>query len=577
MGRRIACIALPDIRLEIARECGPHSPLAVIVARSGGVVQTERDVFGSTRIDVVSREAGEFGVSAGQTVAAARAKCAQLRVRVIPNATVHMTLARIAEAMLALGPATAFDVDRDVVWVEIGGCAHLHGGEVELARALGAGVSALGHACRIAVADGPRVAAAVARFSTRHSASDPRSKHEDPLVVPEGKGALAVHSLPIAALALDDDVTAWLADLGLFTCGDLQKLPRRALGMRLGKRVHDVMQFLDGRDHAPLEAWRPPEVPEERIELEWGAYSTETITFFLKTLCDRLAARLQGRALAAASLELLLALDRALLCDPPARAAHGIMEHNSDAARGNARKRVFEVGSAAGAKEGAASDLSKADQLPAEPDTCRHRLVLSVVLPSPLDRASDLLSIVRARLEGCSLPAPVLALTLRAPALARTTARTLDLFEPEPKAHRVLPRLVAELSAELGEGVVGTLALVDTWSPAERTRLMPLDDTSLNHHAETHLAEAEETRGLSESKSFLVTSALEPSRLIHAAPIAHEALSRGQLLARLEAVQWWRQPVQRRDLFAAWIDGALAWLELSAHRGACPLLRGWID
>jgi len=540
MGRRIACIALPDIRLEIARESEPQPVLAVIVARAGGAVQTDRDVLGNTRIDVVSHEAGAFGVRPGQTVAAARAKCAALRVRVVPNATVQTTLARVAEAMLAFGPTTAFDAALDVVWVDVGGCAHLHGGDIELAQALGATVRSMGHACRVAVADGPRVASAVARFSTRPKVHVASSIPEEPVVVPEGQGAFAVRSLPIAALALDDDVSAWLEDLGLSTCGDLQKLPRKALGMRLGERAHDVMQLLDGRDLAPLEAWRPPEVPEERVELEWGAHATESLAFVLKILCDRLAARLYGRALAAARLELVLALDRALLPSPSVRAG----------------------------------------PLPAETEPCPHRLVLPIILPSPIARAADLLSIVRVRLEGCSLPAPVLAVTLRAPDLARAPGRTLDLLSPEPKAHRALPRLVAELSAELGEGVVGTLELVDTWSPVERTRLMPLKKIFLSSDAWAELSTA---------KSFLVTSALEPSRLIHATPVAPAVLTGEQRvariphiahiahIARIEAVEWWRHPSPRRDLLAAWIDGALAWLELSAHPGACPLLRGWID
>jgi hypothetical protein len=257
-------------------------------------------------------------------------------------------------------------------------------------------------------------------------------------------------------------------------------------------------------------------------------------------LCDRLAVRLHGRALAAARLELELALDRALLGVP-----------------------------AAGA-----------DASPAEYETRGHHQVLSMELPSPIARAPDLLSIVRARLEGCLLSAPVVAVTLRAPNLARAPVRTLDLLTPEPKADRELPRLVAELSAELGEGVVGVLALVDTWSPAERTRLKPLEGTSMNRdHAES---------GVSAANHFLVTTALEPSRLIHAAAVPRATLDGGQHLARFEAVEWWRQPVQCRDLFAAWIaidaagrgdkrDGALAWLELSAYPGACPLLRGWID
>ena len=72
------------------------------------------------------------------------------------------------------------------------------------------------------------------------------------------------------------------------------------------------MQLLDGEDRAPLAGWRPPEVPEERVELEWGAGSVEALAFVLKTLCDRLAARLHGRAVARAPRARARARSRAL-------------------------------------------------------------------------------------------------------------------------------------------------------------------------------------------------------------------------------------------------------------------------
>src|SRR5260221_2832360 len=187
--RRVACIALPDIRVEIAQEreerSSASSLLAVVIARPGEAVKTERDVLGYTRLDVVSREARALGVRAGQTVAAARAKCAGLRVRVVAESAVRAALERVAEAALAFGPAVAFDVAENVVWVEIGGCAHLHGGERELARALDACVRALGHVCRVAVADGPRIASAVARLAPVGHPSSPAL----PLLVPARNGA----------------------------------------------------------------------------------------------------------------------------------------------------------------------------------------------------------------------------------------------------------------------------------------------------------------------------------------------------------------------------------------------------
>jgi protein ImuB len=316
--------------------------------------------------------------------------------------------------------------------------------------------------------------------------------------------------LPVAVLALDDDVHVWLRDLGLHRCGDLQKLPRRSLGVRLGARAHDVMLLLDGEDRAPLDPWRPPEVPEERVELEWGASSVEAIAFVVKTLCDRLAARLEGRGVAAARVELLLGLDRALCEGRP------------------------------------------------------HLSSLEVVLPVPLARASDLLAVVRARLEHHVVAAPVLAATLRATELARAEGRNLELLSPEPRADRALPRLVAELSAELGPSRIGVLALVDTWVPDERTRLVRFGSPT------------EHTRVPG------VTSALEPTRLVPSRTVPRDAFVPVRPLARIEAVEWWRRAPRRRDLLAAWTSSksseperALAWVELRDDGEAS--IRGWVD
>jgi protein ImuB len=568
--RRVACIALPQIRIEIAREdenvpLAQASPpegrglspspreresdakssakdlalLAVVIARPGGSVGTSRDILGNTRLDVVSREARASGVRAGQTVAAARAKCATLRVRVVAESAVRAGLARVAEVALAFGPSTSFDVATDVVWVEIGGCAHLHGGEGEFVQALEGRVRALGHACRVSIADGPRIAAAIARFGMVARPGRPRAASREcaTLIVPEGKGAEAMRALPVEALGMggeDESLAVWFRDLGLRTCGDLQDLPRRSLGTRLGGRTKDVMHLLGGEDRAPLDAWRPPEVPEERAELEWGASSVEALAFVTKALCDRLAARLEGRAMAAARVGLVLDLDRALL------------------------------------GEGASPSLG-----------------IDVTLPVPIVRAADLLAVIRTRLERLELPAPVLAVTLRALELSTSRPHALDLLAPEPKAERTLTPLVAELTADLGPACVGTLALADSWSPDERTRLMPFGAKSSDP---PHVSV-----GAADVPFSLVTSAIEPSRLVHSSrPISRplDSFEEPTLLARLEAVEWWRRRSTRRDFYAAWDGAGLAWVEVrsaetprafAGEEGAGEAgmkeswIRGWID
>jgi hypothetical protein len=204
-----------------------------------------------------------------------------------------------------------------------------------------------------------------------------------------------------------------------------------------------------------------------------------------------------------------------------------------------------------------------------------HVSALPIVLPSPIGRADDLLAVVRGRLERCSLKAPVVALTLRASELARTSPRTLDMLAPEPKADRVLSRLVAELAAEFGGECVGTIALVDTWTSDERTRFCPFGAAR------------------APTRSCLVTSTIEPSRLIRPARVvAKEVLDGAWHIARFEAVAWWLQGIERRDLFTAWSTawphaptasnttskngGALAWLELRASTNEVRLC-GWVD
>jgi protein ImuB len=509
--RRIACIALTQLRIEIARG-SDGSPLAVVVSRPRGSVKTERDVIGNTRLDVVCVKAKRAGVRAGQTVAAARAKCSELRVKVVGEQAVDGALVRVAESMLAFGPVVSFDSTDDVVWVDVGGCAHLHGDEEGLARAMEASVVRQGHACRVAFADGPRIASAVARWGSRGAGHT-----GGPFVVPEGKGGAAMRVLPIAALGFDEETRGWLTDLGLRTCGDLQKLPRRALGNRLATtrprpRAHDVMQLLDGDDGAPLVPWRPAAAPEESIELEWGAHSVEALTFVMHTLCDRLATRLEGRAVATGRLEVDLGLDRALCAGLPPSSS------------------------------------------------------IAIVVPAPVARAGDLFAVVGARLERHTLAAPVLRASLRASDLVARVGRTSDMLSPEPKAERTLPPLVAELAAELGMDRIGTLELVDTWRPSRRTRLLPFD---------LRLQGRSNDRARRASFHPLETSALEPSRLLlrPGSRVPREELFEPVLLARVEAIEWWRRSAPRRDVVAAWWSGALGWFEV----GEDVELRGWVD
>jgi hypothetical protein len=220
-----------------------------------------------------------------------------------------------------------------------------------------------------------------------------------------------------------------------------------------------------------------------------------------------------------------------------------------------------------------------------------NRSVLGLKLPTALAAADDLLRVLRARIESYVIPAPILAVTLVARELVASEGETLDLLEPEAKALLSLPRLSAELVAELGEDRVGTLALADAWLPEERVRLVPITFP---------LAKAKPL-----AHARFLSGAPEPSRMLAVGLPFRERQSL-RLLEKIEAVAWWkhgdgtsaatggsaavlstaRRPLPRRgpnvwmakQWFAAWASecSAMAWIEVDEGTGE-SCLRGWMD
>jgi protein ImuB len=289
------------------------------------------------------------------------------------------------------------------------------------------------------------------------------------------------------------------------------------------------MSLASGDDRAPLAPYVPPEVPEESTELEYGIEGTEALTFVAKTLTDRLAARLQGRAVAAGRIELDLRLDAAML--------------------------------------------------PAVADRAKACIAVAVDLPAPLSLATDLLAALRPKIERLVLEAPVLEASLRAPVLVHKRAVALSLFEPEPKAERALPRLVAELVSDLGPDAVSALVLGDSWLPEERSRLVPFDISP----------KGASPRPKAKKRRHMLSSVPEPTRLLpEPRVIPRPGVHVLRHLSRVECVEWWKyvpsacpsgtKPMQRRavDYVQAWTDEGAAWIEIDRTSGTMRV-RGWFD
>lgn len=576
---RIAAVSLPNLRVEVVRAAASASseqaargaaiPLGIVVAAPP---MTEAKLLGNTRLDVVSPEARVLGVRPGQTIAQARARASNLAVRVVRPEAVRGELARLAEVALAFGATVAFSeagaiapasrkakapsglASHDVLWVDVTGCAHLHAlpghdGEAVLGARLARVLEGLGHTCAVAIADGPRVAAilaaAAADARAAHAAAAKRKSHrahhddgEAPIiVVPPGKNAVALAPLPTSVLPLAEGDVRWLHTIGVRTVAELRALPRAALAARLGAQAPVVLTLAEGDDRAPLDPYSPPEIPEEEATLEYGVEGADALTFVTKALTDRLAVRLASRAVAAARLELDLAIDVALL---------------PEAERGSRVQR------------------------------------LALDLPVPLSSASDLLAALRPKIERFVLRAPVLGAKLRAPALVHKPQAALALFEAQPKAERALPRLVAELASDLGEEAVGRLVVGDAWAPEDRSRFVRLTAAATGAAGATSSMPAKSSKAEQGEKKkprrHMLSSIPEPSRILAVPlPVARDAVKIVRHLSRLEAIDWWKrvpgdEGAHRRgvDYVYAWVEDAPAWVELDRATRAARV-RGWFD
>jgi protein ImuB len=204
-------------------------------------------------IVAVEAAAERLGLTPGLTLAQARAMHPGLEA-VEENVEADTALLdTIAERCLRYTPLVACDPP-DGLLLDIGGCAHLYGGEQALIADLGGRLDRASFAFSLAVAGSIGAAHAAARYG-------------EPASYAGGEERDFLSPLPLAALRLDGSTVAGLARVGLKRIGDIIDLPRAPLAARFG---NDLLRQLDralGREHEPLNPRLPvaPYVAEQRF------------------------------------------------------------------------------------------------------------------------------------------------------------------------------------------------------------------------------------------------------------------------------------------------------------------------
>src|SRR5581483_9272859 len=237
------------------------------------------------RIAALNDAAARLGLSVGMALADARAMYPGLAAENADPEADRALLGAVADWSERYTPLIGLDAP-DGLLLDISGCAHLFGGEAVLVRDLIDRLAWEGLQARAAVADTVGCAWAVARYGNfsanlspvipdarisaqsgiqmqaRNPCPDsgfarqrraPRNDEgEHSYIVPRGETETMIRPLPLAALRLDAEIVAGLAQAGLKRIGDVLDRPRAPLAARYGEILIRRLDQALGREDEPI-------------------------------------------------------------------------------------------------------------------------------------------------------------------------------------------------------------------------------------------------------------------------------------------------------------------------------------
>ncbi len=247
----------------------------------------EKGVHGLTLL-ALNAPARALGLWRGQAHADACAMVPQLISAPAEAERDRDALKRLALWAERFSPSVAADElapGFEGLFLDMTGAAHLFGGERALLSDLRGRLHAAGIPARLAIADTPAAAWALARFSTAAET-----------IAPAGRTREALAPLPVEALRLEAKALSLLKRFGLKTVGDLYGLPRAGLARRFrGETGFRVVERLDqalGTLAEPLDPVRPPPLYRVWVPFAEPVMDVDGVAFHLPRLAEALAAAL---------------------------------------------------------------------------------------------------------------------------------------------------------------------------------------------------------------------------------------------------------------------------------------------
>jgi len=242
MTRRVVSIWLPRWRTD--RLANGRSALAAEL-HEGPLVLTHAGQ-GGDRVIAVNETADAQGLVPGLLLADARAMVPELKSLAHDADTEARGLESLARWCGRFSPWVSSDPP-DGLWLDVTGTTHLFGGEAAFLEMLDAGLTRLGLSSRLAMADTPGAAWALARFG-----------RERVICIPPGSQKISLENLPVAGLRLGEAVAGQLERLGLKRIGQLYDIAPLLFRARFGREVTRRLNQALGRKKEPIS----PIVPE---------------------------------------------------------------------------------------------------------------------------------------------------------------------------------------------------------------------------------------------------------------------------------------------------------------------------
>jgi nucleotidyltransferase/DNA polymerase involved in DNA repair len=242
-------------------------------------------------IVAVCAAARSLGIHVGMAATHARALVSDLDFRPAEPEHDAVLLDRLSLLAVRRWTPIAAVTPQDGLWLDMTGCTHLLGGEERFCQRLRAFCERAGFTARVAMADTPGAAYALARFG-----------QSDVAIVPPGAVRAALTPLPVAALRLSTTALSAARRFGFETIGDLLPVARGPLARRLGLATITRLDQALGAVAEPLSPREDVAIPCVERRLLEPIGTAEAIAQVMEDLLGDLAVVLAGRGLGARSL-----------------------------------------------------------------------------------------------------------------------------------------------------------------------------------------------------------------------------------------------------------------------------------